>query len=367
LIVKELIGPWIFGVGMFSSLLMAATYLGRLAGFLVGGVPVTLVLELTAMYLPAMLVQTFSMAMLLSALLAFGRLSSDSEIVALRAGGASLFRIIRPVAIFSVLVASATFVFDEAIVPLAAQQAVAIEYQIQRLQTGGNGDPQSMTLIRNKKLALSVTANHVNLAIGELRGVAIIAYGPDGKPAQVMTADTVLWAGKSDPENFLIPNGAHITSLIDPRKDSDIFGKIWPNAFPKIGMTFGALVTIKDDDFAELSLVQLRAKILLHERLADKTEHDMANYEYGYWNKIAVPLAAVVFGCLGAVLGIRNHRTGTAAGFALAVAIIFGYFMLASFMSVWALGGVIPAWIASFSPLAIGTVATVVIMRRRNG
>ncbi|MBC8065622.1 MAG: LptF/LptG family permease [Chlorobia bacterium] len=90
------------------------------------------------------------------------------------------------------------------------------------------------------------------------------------------------------------------------------------------------------------------------------------NYQYGYWNKIALPLAAFIFGTLGAALGIRNHRTGTAAGFALAVAIIFGYFTVANFMNVWALNGAIAPYVASFSPIAIGFIAAVFIIWRRN-
>jgi lipopolysaccharide export system permease protein len=70
---------------------------------------------------------------------------------------------------------------------------------------------------------------------------------------------------------------------------------------------------------------------------------------------------------LGAPLGIRNVRTGAATGFALSIAIIFGYILLANVMSVWAQGGAIPAYVASFTPLVIGLVAAGVIIWRRNG
>jgi lipopolysaccharide export system permease protein len=99
----------------------------------------------------------------------------------------------------------------------------------------------------------------------------------------------------------------------------------------------------------------------------NRTNGEIANYEYGYWNMISVPLAALVFGTLGAVLGIRGHRTGTSTGFALSIAIIFGYVTLANFMNVWAMGGVIPAYVASFAPLAVGMVVALYIMWRRNG
>ena len=85
-----------------------------------------MVAQLVALYLPALLVKTFSMAMLLAGLLGFGRLSSDSEIVAMKAGGASVPRIIRPVVLASLGVSVVMFWFNDAVVPRAARTAVTL-------------------------------------------------------------------------------------------------------------------------------------------------------------------------------------------------------------------------------------------------
>jgi lipopolysaccharide export LptBFGC system permease protein LptF len=77
-------------------------------------------------------------------------------------------------------------------------------------------------------------------------------------------------------------------------------------------------------------------------------------------------MAAFIFGTLGATLGIRNQRTGTSVGFAIAIAIIFSYFALANFMSVFSQGGIFPPYVASFAPIAIGLIASGVIIWRRN-
>ena len=60
------------------------------------------------------------MAMLLAGLLAYGRLSGDSEIVALRAAGASIARIVAPAGLMAILVAVVAFAVDETMVPWAA-------------------------------------------------------------------------------------------------------------------------------------------------------------------------------------------------------------------------------------------------------
>ena len=96
LVLMELAAPWGFGVALFTVLLIAAGPLVKITSFLAAGAPAGEVGKLVALLLPAVLVKTFTMAMLLAGLLGFGRLSSDSEITALKAGGASVIRILRP-------------------------------------------------------------------------------------------------------------------------------------------------------------------------------------------------------------------------------------------------------------------------------
>jgi lipopolysaccharide export system permease protein len=142
---------------------------------------------------------------------------------------------------------------------------------------------------------------------------------------------------------------------------------VWPNEMPTIDQSFHEVSEPKDSDFDRLTMAQIRQFIIFHRKQGDITEKTLHNYEYGYWSKIAVPLAAVMFGVLGAVLGIRSSRTGTASGYGIAIGLTFMFVLIANVMSIWAMGGIIPAWAAAFAPLAIGSVASVVIMLRRNG
>ena len=50
----------------------------------------------------------------------------------------------------------------------------------------------------------------------------------------------------------------------------------------------------------------------------------------------------------------------------MSILIIFSYMMLSRFMSLWALGGKIPPWAASYAPLVIGLVVAIVTIRRKN-
>ena len=72
------------------------------------GLPLSSILRLFAYIMPAFLEVTVPMAMLLAILIAFGRLSADSEMVALRSSGLSLYQLVPPVAIFVALTTLAT-------------------------------------------------------------------------------------------------------------------------------------------------------------------------------------------------------------------------------------------------------------------
>jgi len=62
------------------------------------------------------------MATLLAALMTYSRLSSDSELIALRSCGVSIYRLVLPAFILSFVV-TGTFLFNEQVVPAANYQA----------------------------------------------------------------------------------------------------------------------------------------------------------------------------------------------------------------------------------------------------
>jgi lipopolysaccharide export system permease protein len=254
------------------------------------------------------------------------------------------------------------------------QEEKRLEQEVVKTTKIKAAQPLARPIVSKQKLQAFVNAENVSPADSTLLGVTMIAYDEFGRRTFLMFADRLTF-NKGIDLSAIAAKGSldwkvrgHVTIMpADLSTVIHVDDKVWPTEMPSIGQTFTQLTADRDDDFDSQTMTQLRAAIYFHRQQGDKTAEVLHNYEYGYWNKIAIPLAAISFGVLGAVLGIRNHRTGTATGFALAVAIIFGYDLLANFMNVWAMGGFIPAWAASFAPLAIGVVASGVIIWRRNG
>ncbi|RYG35181.1 YjgP/YjgQ family permease [bacterium] len=362
LILKEVIGPWVFGVGMFTSLLMAGTFLGRLTEYLSEGVPPLTVVKVFFLLMPAILAKTFPMAMLLAALLSYGRLSGDSEITAVRAAGGSLYRVVRPATIFALGVALLAFGFNEIVVPSATRESLALANEIVKLKNPNEAFPVVKEFTEKGILRLGVVAQNFVPTSQTFEGVVLVPFDETGKLVGYFRAKEMIFRGEKDwrlrgGTTFVAPDGTgHYTSE----------GEVWPDEAIQIPQTPTDLIKPRDDDFDAQSMAELGRNIAVYKRDKTKTRAAIANYEYGFWNKISLPLAAVVFGTLGSVLGIRNARTGTATGFALAVAIIFGYVTVTNFMNVWARNGVLPPWVASFTPIVLGLGASCLIMVRKN-
>src|ERR1700752_2461060 len=101
---REVAIPFLYGIGVFTFILLIARMLKLVELVVNRGVPLLEIGKLFAYILPTFLEVTVPMALLLAVLLSFGRLSADSEIVALKTSGISLYQMILPILSFTSLV-----------------------------------------------------------------------------------------------------------------------------------------------------------------------------------------------------------------------------------------------------------------------
>jgi lipopolysaccharide export system permease protein len=362
LILGELWGPWMMGVAMFGSLLIAATYLGRITGYIVDGVSPILIGKITLLLMGPILVQTFSMATLLGALLAFGRLSGDSEIVAMRAAGAGIYRIIAPVAAFSLVITIFAFILNDTMVPYAAKQSTRITEEVAKSLKNKQVQPTFQVQTEEGVLKSTIQAVDYNLNEGTLNQVIITSFDEDKKPKFILLADRLKFRDKKD---WRIIGEAKLLST-DGKDFTVIKDGMWPAQMPSPDMAIEQIGVQQINDANYFSTSELRAQLARKSFDKSLTPEEYRNREYWLWNKFAVPLAAFVFGVLGAVLGIRSHRAGTSAGFAMAIGISFAYMVVAQFLNTWAMGGVLPPAVAAFTPTVLGLSAALMVMWRRN-
>lgn len=90
-----------------------------------------IILEFIAYNLAGILVLVVPMSVLVATIMAFGRLSSDNEVTALKAGGIHFLKLVLPVIIVSGCLTVALFLFNDRILPVANHNARVLKRNIQ--------------------------------------------------------------------------------------------------------------------------------------------------------------------------------------------------------------------------------------------
>ena len=116
-IIKEHLGPFFFSLAVIMFVFVTkfiAQYIGRIFG---KGLSILTIIEFIYLNLAWMLALAVPMSVLIAALMAFGRLSSDNEITILKTSGVSLYKIIFPVLISAIILTGIMFLFNDQILP----------------------------------------------------------------------------------------------------------------------------------------------------------------------------------------------------------------------------------------------------------
>ncbi len=126
----EIGGAFLAGLAIFTFVLFIQRVIDLIDMVLTRGVPGYLVGKLFVTILPSFLEITIPMALLLGVVVAFGRLASDGELVALRAAGVNIFQMMRPVLVFATGVAIVTLSLAVSVRPWAFRELRFTLYEI---------------------------------------------------------------------------------------------------------------------------------------------------------------------------------------------------------------------------------------------
>src|SRR6185436_6077370 len=96
-IIRQALMPAFLALLVFTFLLIIQVVLPIAEDLVPKNVPTLTILRIIATLLPQALAVSLPMALLMGLLIAFGRMSADSEFAALQACGISVFRLLRPV------------------------------------------------------------------------------------------------------------------------------------------------------------------------------------------------------------------------------------------------------------------------------
>jgi lipopolysaccharide export system permease protein len=363
-IATELVPPFLFGVGAFSSLGVSIGALFELIRRVTeSGLPISIAVQVLLLRFPEFIAYGFPMSILLSSLMTYSKLSSNSELVALKACGVSVYRMILPTLVVCFFVTGLTFAFNELIVPSANYQAKVlftkaledndpsfrednILYQEFREVEDSEGD---------KKDALARLFYAQEFDGVQMKGLTILDFTQTGLE-QVVSARSARWNPTEKAWDFY-DGTIYVVSADGTYRNIVKFDTQRLN-LPRTPLDLAS----KPRDYNEMNIAQSYEYLRLLEQ--GGRDSKIRELRVRIQQKYALPFVCVAFGLVGAALGARINRGGQATSFAISIVIIFSYYLLAVICGSIAQLGIISAFLGAWLPNLFGLTAAGLLLVR---
>ncbi len=352
-IFREVVITFLFGICAFSAVFIGSGTLFRIARYITDyGASFESVVKIFIFGLPSIIMWTFPMSMLLGVLLTFGRLSSNSEITAMKSCGIGFVRIAAPAVALGLFVSILAIAFNEYVVPWAnTAYSNVLYYEIEGNTTMKSQEHIVIKDIENGEIKRLVYARNYNADTQTLNGVTMQDFDGEGKVRHVENAEYAKWSGK----DWTMFNGM-LYDVTDTASEHTMhFNKqILPvSASPNRIMR-------EQKKPEELTMKELKAQIAIM-----RTQYvDTNKLETELYQRITVPMASLIFAIVAVPLGMQPTRNSSSMGFAMSVIIIFCYYTVMTLANAIGRSGALPPAFAVWIPNIIGLMAGVVLIRR---
>lgn len=347
LILLDLVPKLLMSIALFSTLFFALGPVVAAFRFVSQGVPAWVVAEFIGWDFAGFVSWTFPLGMLVAALLGFDRLSRDSEAVALFAGGVPFLRMIVPVFGLGLAVSLVGYVFNDRIASYANGRVADIKDHRQDV-VGETTKPLDLPNRKDGKLQAMVHVERgYDVQAKALRQVTITVYDAQGRPSEIFYADRAKPHGAGF-KSWTLYDGTF--AILDPARPA--FGPIQKLETDEINRTPENINFLRRDP-ETLNFRDLQRQINeLKASGGDTTE--VRNAEVGLWFKVSLPFSCLIFGLVGAPLGMRPPRSLKFSGAVWALPIMLGYYVIYMSMSSLAQGGGVPPILAAWLPNILG-------------
>ena len=357
-VVREFLKIFFLVLAGFVVLILVFTVFDLLKDILSHDIGWSTVSEYLVNLTPSMLYQITPLAVLIAVLVTFGVLSRNSEIIAMKASGISLYRLMIPLLSIAAILSLSLFLFDQYYLPQANRKQEALRNIIK-------GKPPQ-TVLRPEQ----------NWIFGQPHPGEPdrIFYYQFFDPGRNEFANLSLF--EFDPSTFALSRRIFAARAVwNPEAASWRFLNGWQRDIE--GANVSEYREFQQTSFAEIheapGYFQKESKKAqemnfgqLDSYIADlrQSGFDTMRLRVELWHKLAYPLMAVVMAALAIPFALSMGRRGSLTGIAVAIAVTLAYFVVDGLFG--ALGNVnyLPAALAAWSSdLLFGLVGGYLLLR----
>jgi LPS export ABC transporter permease LptG/LPS export ABC transporter permease LptF len=342
-IVREFLTMFFLVLAGFVMLLIVFTFFDLVGDILRNRPALSIVGDYLLNLTPSLIYQIAPLAVLIAALVVFGVLNRNSEIIAIKATGISLYRLVVPIVSIAVCLAVSLFLFDQYYLPQANRRQEALRNIIK-------GRPPQTYLHPEQKW--------------------IFGQPHLGEPARIFyyqffDPDTHEFANLSvfelDPSNFALTRRIFASRVAwDDDSRSWRFESGWvrdieggsPTGYREFLKTSFAEIHEPPDYFQkedlqsqEMNFSQLDRYI----RDLRQSGFDTMRLRIALWQKLSYPLIAVVMAVLAIPFALSMGRRSSLTGIAVAIAVAISYRVIDSLFGAMGNVNYLPASMAAWS------------------
>ena len=366
----QIIPPMIFAISAFTVISLSVGVMFDLIRKIVEyGLPVVKALQALIFSLPSFLVLSFPMAVLLSTLLSYGKLSANSELLALRSLGIKVTRIIAPAIAISIFMTGLTFYFNDNLVPNSNKLAEStlrsgIGSSVNQGKSKNNiiftrkGSRLDTT---NKQTKINTFLTHIFYASrfenNIMREVTVLDFSRENIK-QILTANEAIFDNNNS--SWIFTDGSIVSTDTNGQTTSIKFKQyIYP-------FVEGPLDLAKvPKDASDMSLKEALEAERIYKKIGDIKQ--IRKIQVRIQEKFTLPCACLVFGLIGSILGCKsNLRSSKSQGFGLSVILILAYYVMSFISSSFGVKGLLPPIVAAWFPVISSLSGGFYFLRRNS-
>jgi LPS export ABC transporter permease LptF/LPS export ABC transporter permease LptG len=361
-VVKEMLAPTAIGLLVFTFVLLIDQIPRLLAVLVARSADLETILRVFLNLLPSIFAVTIPMAFLLGVLLAFGRMASDSEIVALRAVGVSPGRLLAPVMMMAASMTAVTFYINAVALPAANQAHRELVFKLVVSKARTDVRPRTFTdSLLPGRMMLYVQDIAPQTGLWENLLVHDTRDSREPKLILARTGELVIDRERSTVRLELGPGSQHTFRTVDPREyeKTQFQAMGWDLPVDEFFPDRRKLLLSKGD--REMTLPELQARIDTLRR-EGRGRKDWGRFAVEWHKKFAIPTACLVFGVLGLALSLGSKKEARSSAFALSIGVIFVYYVLIRLGEQAGDTGLLSPWLAMWGAnVVLGAIAAALL------